>query len=323
MDQMDRNGLALVRFSALSTVSALEMKHLLSIEKTALADMETILSEAVVIKKERGRHGAKPLAHQIWAMLFSKSSTRTRVSFDVGIRELGGEVIFLPASEIQLGRGEPVKDTARVLGRMVHGAVFRTYAQSDVEEFAAYAGIPTINALTDDEHPCQILTDIFTFQEKRGSIRGKVVTFVGDGACNVVNSWIFAASKFGFELRIAAPKAFQPSPELLRRAGGKVVCLEDLRPAASGADLLYTDVWVSMGKEAEEEQRLAQFKGYQVNETLVRLAKPDALVMHCLPAYRGKEIDEATFDAHAHTIFDQAENRLHVQKSILTWLTKG
>src|SRR5512133_753161 len=175
------------------------MKHLLSIEQMARADMESILSAAGTMKRERGRNQAMPLRGQVWAMLFSKASTRTRVSFDVGIRELGGEVIFLPATEIQLGRGEPIKDTARVLSRMVHGAVFRTYAQSDVEEFAQYAGIPTINALTDDEHPCQILTDLFTFQEKRGPIAGKVVTFVGDGACNVVNSWIFAAAKLGFE----------------------------------------------------------------------------------------------------------------------------
>lgn len=296
------------------------MKHLLSIEKTARADMDRILADTTTVKRERGRHRARPLAGQIWAMLFSKSSTRTRVSFDVGIRELGGEVLFLPATEIQLGRGEPVKDTARVLGRMVQGAIFRTYAQSDVEEFADYAKIPTINALTDDEHPCQILTDIFTYQEKRGPIQGKVVTFVGDGSCNVVRSWIFAAAKFGFELRIAAPEAFQPAGEVLKRAGGRVSCTEDLRAAASGADLLYTDVWVSMGKEAEMEQRLAQFQGYQLNASLVRLAKPEALVMHCLPAYRGKEIDEETFDAHAETIFDQAENRLHTQKSILTWL---
>src|SRR5690242_15763386 len=200
------------------------------------------------MKQSRGRAARRPLSEQIWAMLFSKSSTRTRVSFDVGIRELGGQVIFLPVTEIQTGRGEPIKDTARVLGRMVHGAIFRTFAQADIEEFARYSGIPTINALTDEEHPCQILADIFTYQEKRGSIQGKVVTFVGDGACNVVNSWIFAAPKLGFELRVAAPKGFQPNPEVLRRAGGKVVLTEDIRAAAKGADLLYTDVWVSMGK---------------------------------------------------------------------------
>ena len=191
------------------------MKHLLSIETLARADMETILADTVTLKKERGQHSQLPLAGQTWAMLFSKSSTRTRVSFEVGIRELGGQVIFLPANEIQLGRGEPIKDTARVLGRMVHGAVFRTFAQSDVEEFAHYAAYPTINALTDHEHPCQILADIFTFQEKRGSIRGKVVTFIGDGAGNMANSWIFAAGKAGFELRIAAPEGLPA----VRRAG--------------------------------------------------------------------------------------------------------
>jgi ornithine carbamoyltransferase len=202
------------------------MKHLLGIETLAQADMETILADTVKLKKERGRHAKLPLAGQTWAMLFSKSSTRTRVSFEVGIRELGGQVIFLPAAEIQLGRGEPIKDTARVLGRMVHGAVFRTFAQSDVEEFAHYAGIPTINALTDHEHPCQILADIFTFQEKRGSIQGKVVTFIGDGAGNIATSLAFAAGKAGFELRIAAPKAFQPSADLVKRAGGKIVLTE-------------------------------------------------------------------------------------------------
>ena len=296
------------------------MKHLLSIEKLAKVDMEQLLADSVTLKKERGHHASHPLAGQIWAMLFSKSSTRTRVSFDVGIRELGGQVIFLPTSEIQIGRGEPIKDTARVLGRLVHGAVFRTYAQKDVEEFARYAAIPTVNALTDEEHPCQILADIFTFQEKRGPIQGRIVTFIGDGACNVVNSWIFAAAKLGFELRIAAPKAFQPAAELLLRAGGAVVCTDDLKAAASGADLLYTDVWISMGKESESGERIQQLSGYQINADLVRLARPGALVMHCLPAYRGKEIDDETFEANAQTIFDQAENRLHSQKAALAWL---
>jgi ornithine carbamoyltransferase len=296
------------------------MKHLLSIEKLARADMEQILADAAILKKERGRHSRKPLTGKIWALLFSKSSTRTRVSFEVGIRELGGDVMFLNAGEIQLGRGEPIKDTARVLGRMIHGAVIRTYAQSDVEEFAQYSGLPTINALTDDEHPCQILADIFSFQEKRGTIVGKTVAFIGDGACNVANSWIFAATKLGFELRIAAAKNFQPEAALLKRAAGKIVCTDDLKVAAKGADLLYTDVWVSMGKEAESAERIKQLTGYQINHSLVKLARPEALVMHCLPAYRGKEIDEATFEANAQTIFDQAENRLHVQKAILNWI---
>jgi len=307
------------------------MKHLLSLEKLPGADIEKILRDAVVFKRERARLDRKPLAGQTWALIFSKSSTRTRVSFEVGIHELGGQTMFLNASDIQLRRGEPVKDTARVLGRMVHGAVIRTFAQSDVEEFAKFSGIPTINALTDDEHPCQIIADIFTFKEKRGPIAGKVVTFIGDGAGNVAASWIFAATKLGFQLRVAGPKKFLPSAEILKRAGlhsdgtsspqagGKVVCTEDLKAAASGADLLYTDVWVSMGREAEADERLKILGGYQINRNLVKLAKPDALVMHCLPAYRGKEIDEETFEANADTIFTQAENRLHVQKAILSW----
>lgn len=296
------------------------MKHLLSLERLSRAEMEAILQAATGLKRERNHHAKLPLAGQTWALIFSKSSTRTRVSFEVGIRELGGSVMFLNPNDIQLGRGEPIKDTARVLGRMIHGAVIRTFAQQDVEEFARYADIPTINALTDEEHPCQILTDVFTFQEKRGPIAGKVVTFVGDGACNVATSWVFAAAKLGFALRIAAPKPHQPVPALLVRANGDVTCTDDLKAAAWGADLLYTDVWVSMGKEAESAQRLKDLAGYQVNAALVQLAKPDALVMHCLPAYRGKEIDEETFEANAQTIFDQAENRLHVQKAILAWL---
>jgi ornithine carbamoyltransferase len=298
------------------------MKHLLSIEELSRADFEEILAASAQMKKNRGQGEAQSLAGQVWGLLFSKSSTRTRVSFEVGIRELGGQVIFLNASDIQLGRGEPIKDTARVLGRMIHGAVIRTYAQKDVEEFAQYGGLPTINALTDEEHPCQILTDIFTWQEKRGPIRGKTVAFFGDGACNVPASWMFAAAKLDFELRIAAPKKFEPSPALLRRAGGKIICTEDVRAAAQGADLLYTDVWVSMGKEAESADRLRELAGYQLNEKLVKLAKPDALLMHCLPAYRGKEIDEQTFEANAQTIFDQAENRLHCQKAVLRWIVK-
>jgi ornithine carbamoyltransferase len=299
------------------------MKHLLSLEQLSRGDVERILAEGAAAKSERGQPTNQFLRDQTWALLFTKSSTRTRVSFEVGIRELGGQVMFLSATEIQLGRGEPIKDTARVLGRMIHGAVIRTFAQTDVEEFAAYSGIPTINALTDEEHPCQILTDIFTFQEKRGPIEGKIVTFVGDGACNVPASWAFAAGKLDFELRIASPKAYQPSPDLLRRAGGRIICSEDLAAMARGADLLYTDVWVSMGKETETARRLQDLGGYQLNRKVISLAKPEALVMHCLPAYRGKEIDEETFEAHAQTIFDQAENRLHVQKGILKWLVEN
>lgn len=296
------------------------MKHVLSIEAMSAPDMRAILTAAHPLKTERGRVARVTLAGQTWAMLFSKSSTRTRVSFEVGIRELGGQVIFLNANDIQLGRGEPIRDTARVLGRMVHGAVIRTFKQSDVVDFAEFSKIPTINALTDDEHPCQVLTDIFTFEEKRGPIVGKVVTLIGDGASNMTNSWIFAAAKFGFELRVAAPAGYQPDPALLARAGGKIVVTEDVLAASSGADLLYTDVWVSMGQEAQSAERIQKMTGYQINAAALRAAGPDVLVMHCLPAYRGKEIDEATFESHAETIFDQAENRLHVQKAILNWV---
>jgi len=295
------------------------MKHLLSIEKLARRDMESILAEANVMKRTRRKPKSLPLAGQTWALIFSKSSTRTRISFEVGIRELGGNTMFLNATDIQMGRGEPIKDTARVMGRMIHGVVFRTFAQRDVEEFAHYSGIPTINALTDDEHPCQILADLQTILEKRKILKGLVVTFVGDGACNVPVSWIFAAAKLGFELRIAAPKKFQPGKALLKRAGGNIIVTENLKAAATGADVLYTDVWVSMGKEAESAARLRLLKGYQINQSLVKLAKPNVLVMHCLPAYRGKEIDDRTFETNADTIFTQAENRLHAQKAVLKW----
>ena len=299
------------------------MKHLLSIEQLSREQIETILTRTAEFKSKRGQISARPLAGQTWALIFSKPSTRTRVSFEVGIRELGGESIYMNATDAQLGRGELIKDTARVLGRMVHGAVIRTYAQRDLEEFAEFSGVPTINALTDDEHPCQILGDIFTIEEKRERIAGKIVTFIGDGAANTAQSWLFAANKLDFELRIASARKYQPKAKLLKRAGGRVVCTEDLQAAARDADVLYTDIWVSMGREGEEARREAELAPYWINEATVKLAKPDALVMHCLPAHRGQEIDEKTFEAHAQTIFDQAENRLHVQKAILAEVGGG
>jgi ornithine carbamoyltransferase len=300
------------------------MKHLLSIESLNRDEIYNILDLGDSMKASRGGDTPQPLAGQCWALIFSKSSTRTRVSFEVGIRELGGKVMFLSATDIQLGRGEPIEDTARVMGRMLHGAVIRTYQQSDVDLFAKYSGIPTINALTDEEHPCQILADLMTIREKLGSIEGRSICFVGDGACNVPASWIWAASKLDFELRIAAPKPFQPPDELLAKVGKKarIHVTEDLQEAARGADVLYTDVWVSMGKEEETAFRLAELAKYQINDALVSLAAPQALVMHCLPAYRGKEITAETFEAHAQTLFDQAENRLHAQKAILQLLAK-
>src|SRR5882724_7570937 len=296
------------------------MKHLLSIEQLSRDEITAILRATTDFKKNRATASDGPLLRQTWALIFSKPSTRTRVSFEVGIQELGGTSIYLNAADAQLGRGELIKDTARVLGRMIHGAVIRTYAQSDIEEFAEFSGVPTVNALTDDEHPCQILGDIFTVEEKRGSVAGKTVAFVGDGASNTARSWLFAANKLDFELRIASPKRYQPRANLLKEAGGRVICTDDLEEAARGADVLYTDIWVSMGREAEEARREAELAPYWINESLVKMAKPDALVMHCLPAHRGQEIDEKTFEAHAQTIFDQAENRLHVQKAILAEL---
>ena len=299
------------------------MKHLLSIEQLSTAKIADILKLSRELKALRGREARDlPLKDQVWALIFNKSSTRTRVSFEVGIRELGGSPLFLSTNDIQIGRGETVADTARVLSRYVGGAVIRTFAQQDVEDFAKWGAIPVINALTDDEHPCQILADLFTILEKLGEVKGKKIVFAGDGACNVSNSWLFAAAKTGMELWVAAPKQFQPAPSLLKRAGGHIHVTEDLRAAATDAEVLYTDVWVSMGKEAESAERLKILAPYQINADVMKLAKPGALLMHCLPAYRGKEVTAEIFEAHQQTIFDQAENRLHAQKAILTILAR-
>jgi ornithine carbamoyltransferase len=300
------------------------MKHLLSIESLTRDSIYGILELADHMKTTRGRHDKLPLAGQCWALIFSKSSTRTRVSFEVGIRELGGSVMFLSAADIQLGRGEPIEDTARVMGRMLDGAVIRTFAHSDVEVFAEYSQIPTVNALTDDEHPCQILADLQTIREKLGGVEGRTVCFIGDGACNVARSWIWAAARLDFELRIAAPEGYQPDAMTLERArqSGRIMVFNDPAEAVRGADVLYTDVWVSMGREDESAERLRVLAPYQINDALVSTASPGALVMHCLPAYRGKEITAATFEAHAETLFDQAENRLHAQKAVLQLIAR-
>ncbi|MFM8365786.1 MAG: ornithine carbamoyltransferase, partial [Verrucomicrobiota bacterium] len=253
------------------------MKNLLSIESLTREDILAVLDDTAVMKSTRGRHAAHPLRHTCWALIFSKSSTRTRVSFEVGIRELGGDPMFLAAADIQLGRGEPIKDTARVMGRMLHGAVIRTFDQKDVEEFAEFSGIPTINALTDEEHPCQILADLFTIRETRSSLEGLRVAFIGDADCNVARSWIWAAARLGFELVLAAPSKYQPPAELLKRANANIRVTDDIQEAAKGADVLYTDVWVSMGKEDESAYRIAQLQGYQINAALLAAA-PGALV---------------------------------------------
>lgn len=297
------------------------MKNLLSIEELSPKEIQDLLNSADYLKRQRGRDGQQ-LAGQTWALIFTKSSTRTRVSFEVGIRELGGFPMFLSKNDIQLGRGEPIKDTARVLGRMVHGAIIRTFAQEDVVDFAKYSGIPTINALTDDEHPCQILADLLTIQEKLGGWEGKKVAFVGDGFSNMTISWMWAAKHLGFELAVASPVSCQPPAEFLAKLNApNVTITADPSVAVKGADVINTDVWLSMGQEDQKEKE-NEFAGFQVNAALLAAAAPGHIVLHCLPAYRGKEISEEVLELHAGTIFQQAENRLHAQKAVLVALSK-
>jgi ornithine carbamoyltransferase len=297
------------------------MKHLLSIEELTAAQITALLDDAARLKAERGRH-EQPLAGQTWAMIFTKSSTRTRVSFEVGIRELGGFPMFLSKNDIQLGRGEPIKDTARVLGRMVHGCIIRTFAQQDVVDFAHYSGIPTVNALTDDEHPCQILADLLTVKEALGGWEGKKIAFIGDGFSNMTISWMWAAKRLGFELVVAAPAAYQPPAEFLAKLDApNVTVTTDPAVAAKGAHAINTDVWLSMGQEDQKDKEDA-FDPFQVNAGLLANAAEGHIVLHCLPAYRGKEITEEVLEQHADVIFQEAENRLHAQKAVLVALAK-
>lgn len=297
------------------------MKHLLSLQATSARDMRRTLELAVQLKRDRANLSFRPLEGQSWAMIFTKASTRTRVSFEVGVQELGGRVLYLSPRDTQLGRGEPLCDTARVLGRMVHGAIIRTFAQSDVTEFASVSGIPTINALTDAEHPCQILADLQTMIEKCGGYEGRKVVFLGDGDNNVARSWMWAAEKLGFQFVISAPKGYQPPAAFLRKfRSGNVSIEENPIKAVRNADVLYTDVWVSMGQEEESAKRMADLGDWQINRSLVAKAGRKAVVMHCLPAYREKEISAEILEEHADTIFSEAENRLHAQKAILTIL---
>lgn len=298
------------------------MNHLLSIEQLSAKEINWLLHAAARLKSERGNHPDQPLAGQTWALIFTKSSTRTRVSFEVGIRELGGFPMFLSKNDIQLGRGELIKDTARVLGRMVHGAIIRTYAQDDVVEFSEYSGIPTINALTDDEHPCQILADLLTVREKLGGWDGKKIAFIGDGFSNMTRSWMWAAKHLGFELAIASPPACQPPAEFLTALNApNVTITADPKVAVKDAHVINTDVWLSMGQEDQKDKE-REFAGFEVNADLLKDAAPGHIVLHCLPAYRGKEISEEILELHADTIFQEAENRLHAQKAILVALAR-
>jgi ornithine carbamoyltransferase len=259
-------------------------------------------------------------------MLFDKSSTRTRLSFEAGIHQLGGTGIFLSRRDIQLGRGEPVADTARVISRYIDGIMIRTFEQDMIEEFARYATIPVINGLTDLLHPCQVLSDIFTIIEKKGGYEGLKIAYIGDGN-NMTNSWINAAARLPFHLSIACPEGYDPDKTILERGVREskegIELLRIPADAASGADVIYTDVWASMGQEDEQEERVAAFRDYQVDEKLVDCAKNDAIIMHCLPAHRGEEITAAVIDGPQSVIIDQAENRLHVQKAIMEILMSG
>jgi ornithine carbamoyltransferase len=261
----------------------------------------------------------RPLRHRTLGMIFEKASTRTRVSFEVGMVQLGGHALFLSPRDTQLGRGEPIEDTARVLSRMVDAIMIRTFAQETVERFAAYSRVPVINGLTNLVHPCQLLADMQTYYEHRGDIRGRRVAWVGDGY-NMCNSFICAAQVFDFELRIACPEGFDPDPGLLAMAGDRARILRDPREAVEGANLVATDVWTSMGHEEEQRDRAAAFAGFEVTEALMARAAQDALFMHCLPAHRGEEVSAGVIDGPQSVVWDEAENRLHAQKALLELL---
>jgi ornithine carbamoyltransferase len=305
-------------------------RHFLAETDFDAATAAQIFALARRYKRERGRH-EKPLEGQTWAMIFAKSSTRTRVSFDVGIHELGGHPIFLSKSDIQIGRGESIADTARVLSRFVHGIVIRTYAHTDITELARLGSVPVINALTDFLHPCQIYTDAFTAAERWAgangdlfsSLKGRKVAFLGDTCFNMANSWILGAHLFGMSVSLGGPAGYEPKQEireLAAKLGARFHYTADPFEAVAGADLVYTDVWASMGQENESEERAKRMMPYHVNRRLFEAAKPDALFMHCMPAHPGEEVTQEVLDHPRSVIFDEAENRLHVQKAILATL---
>ena len=300
------------------------MKHLLKLADLTAEEIFGILNLADQLKYERKNGVPHPvLQGKKLGMIFTKSSTRTRVSFEVGMTELGGHALFLSDRDIQLGRGEPIKDTVRVLSRYLDGIMIRTYKQSDVEELAEYGSIPIINGLTDYCHPCQVLADLMTIREYKGSLKGLKLCFVGDGN-NMANSLIVGGIKTGMEVSIACPDDYRPDEKIMKWAeeSGRFTVTSDLKAAAAGADVLYTDVWASMGQEGEREEREKGFRGYCIDKSLMGVAKSDAMVLHCLPAHRGEEITDEVFEAHADEIFDEAENRLHAQKAVLVKLLK-
>lgn len=302
------------------------MRHFLTLADFTKHELLEMISLAQKIKKQTLERKYVPyMQHKTLGMIFEKSSTRTRVSFETGIYQLGGIGLFLSKNDIQLGRGEPMKDTARVISRMVDMVMIRTFEQSKIEEFAAYSKVPVINGLTDAYHPVQLLTDYFTMIEFGKGV-DPIVAYVGDGN-NMAASWLMLASVMGFELRVATPKGYecdagvvQKALEFAKESGAKIIISNDPATAIKGADVVTTDTWISMGKEDEKSKRVADFKGYMVDSDMMQLAKNDAIFLHCLPAYRGYEVSDEVLEAHADAVFSEAENRLHMQKGIMVWL---
>jgi ornithine carbamoyltransferase len=296
------------------------VRHFLTLLDLTPAELVSLIERATALKAElaAGGHG-DPFKNKVLGMIFEKSSTRTRVSFEAGISHFGGHGMFLSSRDTQLGRGEPIEDSARVLSSMLDIIMIRTFGHDIIERFAAHSSVPVINALTDDYHPCQLLADMQTYIENRGSIQGKVVSWIGDGN-NMCHSYINAARQFDFELRIACPPGFEPNAALVAANADRVSLSHDPKQAASGADLLVTDVWASMGQEDEQAERMAKFDGYQLNSELMKLAAPGAVYLHCLPAHRGEEISAELMDSPDTLIWQAAENRLHAQKALMEFL---
>ena len=298
----------------------MSVRHFLTLLDLSPDELQGLLHRAIELKaKLRAGELYRPLRGKVLGMVFEKSSTRTRVSFEAGMSQLGGHAIFLSPRDTQLGRGEPIEDTARVLSRMVDIIMIRTYEHEKLESFAAHSQVPVINALTDRCHPCQLLADVQTYIEHRGDIRDRTVAWIGDGN-NMCNSYIGAARQFGFKLNVAAPKGYEPAPEFVACAAGQVEVTNDPAEAARNADLVVTDVWASMGQEEEQTARALAFASFQVDAKLMKLAAKDALFMHCLPAHRDEEVTAEVIDGPQSVVWDEAENRLHAQKALLELL---
>ena len=298
------------------------VRHFLAIPDFTREELDRLFVLAEEMRE--GTYAKRPLEGKSLAMIFMKSSTRTRVSFEVGTYQLGGHALFLSPRDVQLGRGEPIADTARVLSRYVDGIMIRTFAHADIEELAKYTSVPVINGLTDLLHPCQVLADLLTVRQHLGNLQDKVIAWIGDGN-NMANSWLNAAYRFGFELRLACPEGYDPDAKLLERArsAAKVRVVREPREAAEGAHVVNTDVWASMGQEEEQETRVKAFKGYIVDAALMRRAAPNAIFLHCLPAHRGEEVAPEVIDGPQSRVWDEAENRLHIQKAIMAALMGG